>query len=463
MNSSLAVFWLRSVCLPKPLQGEEWQRRYEFDATKVGSFPTPSTVPTEMSEALIGLARKLSLSQPAAICAADDVPSQSTLAGARVVHDAAQAAMIAHQEELDWNVYRLYGLLDADLTYPGDDLPGLALGERAFEIMLARKLAAGEKQTAWFTRHGSTPITDVPRHWPAAYRDVVERRIALIEVRPDLALIERPECKRRWAVTPWEKQERAALRGWLLDRLEHPALWRDAQGRPQPLSVAQLADRLAGDNDFAGVLALLVGTHDYSLVAQLTALVEDEAVPHVAAARCTDTGLRKRAQWEETWALQRREDAGEKVDPIPVPPRYTDKDFSSKAVWAARGKLDVPKERFVLFTGAERDTDPTPVLGWAGWDHLQQSLALAALVNDRVARDGWPADRLVPLLAGVAEREPWLHQWHAAPDGAYGGSPAAFLSAWLDRQLAAAGLIRADLAAWRPVRTVRGRPRKAIA
>ncbi len=44
--------------------------------------------------------------------------------------------------------------------------PGLALGERAFEIALARAVEAGEEETAWFTRHGSTPITEIPAHWP---------------------------------------------------------------------------------------------------------------------------------------------------------------------------------------------------------------------------------------------------------------------------------------------------------
>ena len=52
--------------------------------------------------------------------------------------DKIRARMVAVQEELDWEVYRLYGLIDEDLTYSGDDLPGLALGERAFEIALAR-------------------------------------------------------------------------------------------------------------------------------------------------------------------------------------------------------------------------------------------------------------------------------------------------------------------------------------
>ena len=36
--------------------------------------------------------------------------------------------MISLQEELDWEVYRLYGLVDEDLTYAGDDLPGAVTG-----------------------------------------------------------------------------------------------------------------------------------------------------------------------------------------------------------------------------------------------------------------------------------------------------------------------------------------------
>lgn len=463
LNSSTACFWLKERCKPKGGAAEHlWARTYQFNGSNVAQFPLPKAAPLEQARRLHRLAQEAAANTPGAV-AQRAVPTRAALGAAGHVWLGIRAEMVAVQEELDWAVYRLYGLLDDDLTYPGHDLPRLALGERAFEIVLARKVAAGDEQTAWFTRHGSTPITEVPAHWPPAYRGLVERRIALIEERSDLALIERPECKRRWAVTPWAEQEGSALRGWLLDRLEEPALWRDGQGRPQPLSVAQLADRLAGDKNFADVLGLLVGSPDFSLVAQLTALVKNEAVPHAAAARYTDTGLRKRAQWEDTWALQRQEDAGEDVVAIPMPPKYEKKDFARGSYWDARGKLDVPKERFVLFTGAERDTDSTSVLGWAGWDHLKQALALAALVGDRAGREGWAAARLKPLLAGVAEREPWLHQWHAAPDPAYGGSPAAFVTTWLDRQLGVAGLTRADLATWRPARATRGRARKVPA
>ena len=82
--------------------------------------------------------------------------------------------MIALQEELDWEVYWLYGLLTdheaSGLQAEPDSVPELKLGERAFEIVLARKMAAGEVETQWFARHGSTPITEIPAHWPEAYR-----------------------------------------------------------------------------------------------------------------------------------------------------------------------------------------------------------------------------------------------------------------------------------------------------
>ena len=86
------------------------------------------------------------------------------------------AEMVAAQEELDWTCLHLYGLTDAPLTVPaGETAPPLELGERAFEIVLARKVTAGETETAWFTRHRSTPITELPMHWPGWYRDLVQQ------------------------------------------------------------------------------------------------------------------------------------------------------------------------------------------------------------------------------------------------------------------------------------------------
>src|SRR5699024_7956398 len=99
-------------------------------------------------------------------------------------------------------------------------------------------------------------------------------------------------------------------------------------------------------------------------------------------------------------------------------------------------------ERFIAYPGTAQPGDPTPVLGWAGWNHAEQALALARMVTDN------PGDE--SLLAGLAELEPWLHQWHAEVDPAFGTSPAQAITALLDQQLAVIGKTRDDLEAWRP-------------
>ena len=371
--------------------------------------------------------------------------------------------MIATQEELDWEMYSSYGLVDGDLTYTVEDLPQLNLGERAFEIALARSVADGAGVTEWFARHGSTAITEIPTHWPATYKNLVERRLKLIATDPAVRLLEKPEHKRRWAADSWEKQQLAASRDWLLNRLEDRALWFDRQGRPAPQSVAQLADRVARDADVVSVLALWEGRPDVPMTQSLTTLLADEAVPYLAAHRYKDSGLRKRAAWEETWALQRREDAGEQLsEPIPVPPKYSTPDFRKVSYWQARGKLDVPKERFILYPGAGRDTDPTPLLGWAGWDHAQQSLALSIIIGAR-EEEGWSDERLVPLVAGLAELQPWVEQWHADVDPSLGLSLASYCASQLADRMTQVGATLDDLARWRPPAPTRGRkPRAAV-
>jgi hypothetical protein len=109
--------------------------------------------------------------------------------------------MIALQEELDWDVYQRYELITdeqaVELIAAPESVPNLVLGQRAFEIVMARKMARGELETQWFARHRSTPITEIPPEWPEEYQQVVERRIEIIESNRNIGLIERPECKRR--------------------------------------------------------------------------------------------------------------------------------------------------------------------------------------------------------------------------------------------------------------------------
>jgi hypothetical protein len=368
--------------------------------------------------------------------------------------------MIALQEELDWQVYRLYGLLDSPLEAEPSKVPEIALGERPFEIVLARKMAAGEIETKWFERHGSTPITEIPERWPEPYRRLIEKRIQTIAENPWIALIEQPEYKRRWNREPWEEQEQRALRNWLLDRLEDRRYWPEP---PTPVSTARLADRLRQDEEFRQIAALYRGRDDFDWTELIAELALDEAVPFLAAHRYTDPGLRKRGDWEETWRLQRLEDEG-KYDgkDIPVPPKYTAADFRKPAYWRLRGKLDVPKERFIHYSGLERGADPSPVIGWAGWNHLEQAQALATQIHELREREGWEKDRLAPLLAGLLELLPWVQQWYNEPDAAHGGMRLGdFFAGFLEEEARAQGLTREDLVSWRPAaKSGRGRKKK---
>jgi hypothetical protein len=325
LNSSTTCFWLKQNSQAKAgtsntsgggdrWSPEPWFERYEFTGTTLLDYPLPAVLPLDRGRELDRLGREAETHDPVAVFSSRR-PAAGELNLVRVANEKLRARMISVQEELDWECYRLYGLIEDDLTYSGDDRPRLALGERAFEIVLARAVQAGEEETAWFTRHGSTPITEIPSHWPAAYQELVRRRIDLIAANPSIRLLEKPEYKRRWSQESWEKRQERALREWLLDRVEAKQFWFDGQGRPLPRSVAQLADDVARDADLVSVLALWEGRPDVPVTQSLVRLLADEAVPFLAAYRYKDSGLRKREAWEETWRLQRRPGAGSRPEP----------------------------------------------------------------------------------------------------------------------------------------------------
>ena len=283
----------------------------------------------------------------------------------------------------------------------------------------------------------------------------MERRIEVIESNPEIALIERPEYKRRWNTTPWAEQQQKALKSWLLDRLESPAYWPS----PTITSTARLSALARADDDFMTVARIYAGRDDVDVASLVADVVKGEAVPYLAALRYSESGLRKWVQWCHTWELQRCEDAGEDVGEIPVPPRYANGDFTG-VVWTHRGKLDVPKERFVSYPGASSDTDPSLVVGWAGWNHLERARALAGFYL-AAKRDGRDASVLTPLLAGLAELVPWLKQWYDEPNADPAlDRPGTQIAGLLDVELRALHLTPDHLDQWRPAPTGRGRKKK---
>jgi hypothetical protein len=469
LNSSTACFWLKQVSQKKGgannsgggQSDQPWSWSYEFTGTKLEQFPLPAELPLEFGRELDEIAQQLAALEPLAVCA-DRVPTRERLVAAREGHEHLRGRMIALQEELDWNVYRRYGLLDdveaAELIAKPESVPGLKLGERAFELMLARQMEKGELETQWFARHRSMPITEIPQHWPQEYREVIAKRIETIERNRDIGLIERPECKRRWQSEPWGVKEREALTTWLLDRCEEAPLWYGPDGQPRAMTVNRLADRLRADADVVSVARLLKGP-DADLAEVLKEIIADEHVPYLAQLRYKGEGLLKRTLWERTWDLQREEDrTGQRLD-IPVPPKYISADFIKNSYWRQRGKLDVPKERFLSYPYASPDSDGSLLLGWAGWDYREQAHALITLIEERSATDGWDISRLKPLLAGLAELMPWVRQWHGQVDDHFGTSPADAYDTYLTSQREKYGLAEEDLHSWHPPQPARGRSR----
>jgi len=519
LNSSTACFWLKQVCQPKGSSGigrgvydEAWEKHFAFNATSLAACPLPGGRPAALTRQLDAHARALATHDPSAVLAewsravmdeqraeaasgeslfqrsmADDdlelvLSARDRLKLARKAWETLRGHMIASQEELDWQCYRLYGLVDEDLTL-GEAPPAIALGQRAFEIVMARKMAAGELQTTWFDRHGSTPITEIPADWPADYRRLVERRIEAIESNPQIALIEQPEYKRRWNTEPWDSQLERALREWLLGRLES---YFDFDGRmndrgeptakldPALISTARLADIAARDAGFMQVAEIYRGRQDFDIGRLVAELVEDECVPLLPVLRYKPSGLDKRQAWERTWELQRQEDAidartklpptdpnylteeqtrAEKrtqVGEIPVPPKYASADFLPGPSWRLRGKLDVPKERWVSFPHCEGE-DGTLVIAWAGLDHLQLARAVSGHLVEVQDKGGSTDPRLVPLLGGILELVPWLKQWHNDPDPEFNNMRMGdYFDSFVEQEARTLGLTVAAVRAWQP-------------
>lgn len=344
--------------------------------------------------------------------------------------------MVALQERLDFEVYRLFELLDETPSLPDSIAPG----HRFFEVQLVRD----EAQTAWFERH------DYER--PSAGEPSLDD----LSLPPEVRLMEQPEYKRRWLLRDWDAETREALRSIVAEQIESAVKTANA-----PASASQIAQRVAAEAANSGLEAV---ANDYGLDIETLALdaVKADSIPFHSALRFSEVGLEKHVFWKSTWDLQRSEDRGEGVGEVPVPPKYDRKDYRVPTFFGLRGKLDVPKERFISYPSCERDAASGPLIGWAGWDHLQRAQALAALYNERKNVDGWEREQLTPMLAGLLELIPWLLQWHNEPNPEFDGAkPGESYKAFLDAELNTLKLTDDELRKWRP--RERGRRRRATA
>ena len=140
LNSSTACFWLKQVSHNKGGRGVRARRsraergidRYEFTGTKLEEFPLPTDLPLDRRPRSSTSLPSSSPPPPSTRCATTATPTRDRLAAAHAewLHLARRDDPV--QEELDWDVYRSYGLLtDAEAaevlarTRPGSE-PGRA-------------------------------------------------------------------------------------------------------------------------------------------------------------------------------------------------------------------------------------------------------------------------------------------------------------------------------------------------
>lgn len=444
LNSSTACFWMKQVFYPKASgvgdvsieKGRPEANRYEFAGTQMAALPIPPLGEDDRAT-LIDLAMRLTSlaeqrEQQSARRVLDEVHAGRLVQDAMLVVEEMRrrflAEMRALQEDIDWCVYRAYGLAPSFSRSTSADA-----GLRPFEAT-------------------ADPIR-VCDEW--------QQRVKWIQDEPNLRLIEDPLSKRLWEgrrgvfghnVMSLDDEVRDASAEWLAERGEVVL-----RSRAEPAALRSLLRDLEMDMADARVLSVAIERGR-----SLAESVARDAVPFLAAYRHTESGLEKRAEWERVWDLQRAEDRGENVAPFDPAPKYDQKDYRDATSWRLRGKLDVPKERFISYPGCESDEDKEPVYGWAGWNHLQQAQALAALYQKRKTEENWGKERLTPMLAGLLELIPWVKQWHNEPNAEFGGLRLGdYFETFLDSECHAQGLTREDLRAFRPATKSRSKPGKA--
>lgn len=491
LNSSVACFWMKQVFYPKAtatgdissVKGKPEANRYDLSSTGLEKFPVPSDLQSKISAQIGWLAMELDVNAkilnsllPSHFLNAwrkdDSRRLPEIIAEARENHEKVSQRMISIQEELDWACYSAFGLID--------DAPELKI-DNANPI----GIGAMSRPFAW------EDDTAEP-HVPQELKKVFTARRHLISKVHDLQLIETHMFKRPWwgrqgvygrFVRDFDGLVTISLCSWLLDRLES---YFDFDGRMNDnghptarldvalVSVARLADIARQDPEFQEVGALYRHDAAFDVEALVAELVAGESVPLLPVLRYKPSGLIKRQAWEQTWDLQRQEDAIDartslpasdpqclsadaarqlkqaQVGTIAVPPKYDSKDFLSSDFWRLRGKLDVPKERWISFPHCE-GADGTPVIAWAGYNHLQLAQSISGYFVEIQERLGGRDDpRLIPLLACLLELLPWLKQWHNEVDPEFGMAMGDYFEGFISEEARQLGQTLPEIKAWTP-------------
>ena len=136
LNSSTACFWLKQTFHNKGSTVDQKGARqrtdpfedfYEYTGTGLRKFPIPESRPSGFAQELDALGRQFAERLPGVLLQGTSIAAEG-FAIARREAGALRERMVALQEELDWQCYGLYALLD-EPPYT-ENPPDLKLGER---------------------------------------------------------------------------------------------------------------------------------------------------------------------------------------------------------------------------------------------------------------------------------------------------------------------------------------------
>ncbi len=400
LNSSLACFWIKQVFYPKGSRTHDVDKdgtlpennRYDLSSTGMSSFPLPRQ--WKNSE-IIAFARELdALAQSRQQLAPSNILKDgSNIARAVTLREALRVAgerddllrrrMVFLQEELDWAVYRVYGL------WNGPSLKAVP------------EIEPEQRPFCWSGSEGP--------NLPVAVQDEYARRRAGIKGDPRLSLIETVVFKRLWRGMQgvfgrydrtYADKALTAMTAWLSDRVELAV-----SQRSRPTSAEHIAADIQHDQQVLAVAECLTGRQDFNLVALVRERLQVDSVPSHPAHIYSASGLAKHAAWEKTWEDQRRQDGGEHIGPA-EPPKFSQPDFQRADYYRLRGKVDISSERFVAFTEVPGRSGVETLYGWGGYSPVQRLKAILAIDEEL-------EDAAVP----VADRIGLLDSaWRILPD-----------------------------------------------
>jgi hypothetical protein len=321
--------------------------------------------------------------------------------------------MVWLQEEMDWLAYGAYGLL-SDEAAAGGGPDGCAVLTPETLYATTHTPELGPEQRPFQVKDNPDAVAALS----AEMQPVWQARLAEIARNEAVALIEDPVYKRRWIEPEWEAEFTQALVEWMLDKvewlLEHwPGFsvvtgltpsdvyvpFAEAEIGPAertrllnwlaaPVHLTQLAARFSQDPRAMAVMAVYAGSDQFDTQALLAELMEKVSVPASDELLFKESGLLKKRAWGTPWKLTDEEAARQ-----PKPPEFVSGDHRSPHTWSLRGKLNVPRERFIHYLEYERGW-----YGWAGWDARQRAGALVWLL-ERAQREGLDQAARLRLMA----------------------------------------------------------------